>query len=124
MMRELHDLACTDTLMHWRVRPDLSCDYASPALQQFTGSDARHEPGESWSRGVHPEDLPRWLDRCLRAFDEREPFEIEYRLRRWDGEYRWVVDFGVPRYAPDGTFVGYVGCCIDIGDSLDQRGSR
>lgn len=124
MMREPHDLAFTDTRMHWSVRPDLSCDYASPALLQFTGGDAAQEPDASWSQGVHPEDLPRWLDRCLRAFDEREPFEIEYRLRRWDGEYRWVADFGVPRYAADGTFVGYVGCRVDIDDFFNQRRSR
>ncbi len=63
---------------------------------------------------MHPEDLARWLDICVRAFDAREPFEIEYRLRRRDGEYRWVLDRGVPRYSPDGVFVGFAGACFDI----------
>jgi PAS domain S-box-containing protein len=120
MMRGPPHPALDDGLMHWRVRPDLSCDYASPALRQFTGGSSEKGLGD----GVHPEDLPRWLDRCLRAFDAREPFEIEYRLRRWDGEYRWVVDVGVPRYGRDGAFLGYAGCCIDIDDFFDQRRSK
>ena len=114
MMREMQHAAFADDLMHWSVRPDLSCDYASPAWLEFTGSTAEQALGDGWSRGVHPEDLARWLDRCLRAFDQREPFEIEYRLRRRDGEYRWVLDRAVPRYGRDGAFLGYVGCCIDI----------
>ena len=115
-MRETYELQIADALMHWSVRPDLSCDYLSPAWLEFTGSTLDQALGDGWSRGVHPEDLTRWLDRCLRAFDEREPFEVEYRLRRRDGEYRWVLDRAVPRYAREGTFLGYVGCCIDIDD--------
>ena len=65
----------------------------------YTGYTPEQALGDGWSRGVHPEDLARWLDTCVRAFDAREPFEIEYRLRRRDGEYRWVLDRAVPRYA-------------------------
>ena len=115
-MREQHDVAIAEGLMHWSVRPDLSCDYLSPAWLEFTGSTPEQALGDGWSRGVHPEDLARWLDRCLRAFDEREAFEIEYRLRRYDGEYRWVLDRAAPRYGRDGEFLGYVGCCIEIDD--------
>jgi PAS domain S-box-containing protein len=122
MMREQHDLKFADALMHWSVRPDLSCDYLSPAWLDFTGSTPEQALGDGWSRGVHPEDLARWLDRCLRAFDEREAFEIEYRLRHHDGEYRWVLDRAVPHYARDGAFVGYVGCCIDIDDRKRAEG--
>ena len=116
MMRETYDLNSADALMHWSVRPDLSCDYLSPAWLEFTGCTPEQALGDGWSRGVHPEDLARWLDRCLRAFDEREAFEIEYRLRHRDGEYRWVLDRAVPRYGRNGAFLGYVGCCIDIDD--------
>ena len=116
MMREKHHVKFADALMHWSVRPDLSCDYLSPAWLDFTGSTPEQALGDGWSRGVHPEDLARFLDRCLRAFDERQPFEIEYRLRRHDGEYRWVLDRAAPRYAHGGAFLGYVGCCIDIDD--------
>jgi PAS domain S-box-containing protein len=120
-MRDSSPLKFTDTRMRWRVRPDLTCDYLSPAWLDFTGCTPEQALGDGWSCGVHPEDLGRWLDRCLRAFDEREPFEIEYRLRRWDGEYRWVVDCGVPRYSKDGAFLGYVGCCVEVDDLFDKR---
>jgi PAS domain S-box-containing protein len=120
-MRDSSPLKFTDTRMRWRVRHDLTCDYLSPAWLDFTGCTPEQALGDGWSRGVHPEDLARWLDRCLRAFDEREPFEIEYRLRRWDGEYRWVVDCGVPRYSKDGAFLGYVGCCVEVDDLFDKR---
>ena len=66
------------------------------------------------AQGVHPEDLGRWLDICLHAFDEHKPFEIEYRLLRRDGQYRWVLDRAVPRFSPEGRFLGYAGACIDI----------
>jgi PAS domain S-box-containing protein len=101
-------------VMVWRARPDLSCEYLSPQWLAFTGCTEEQALGDGWSRGVHPEDLARWLDTCLRAFDAREPFEIEYRLRRRDGEYRWVLDRGMPRQSRDGLFLGFVGACIDI----------
>lgn len=102
--------------MVWIARPDLSCEYLSRAWLEFTGYAAEHALGDGWSRAVHAEDLARWLDTCVRAFDAREPFEIEYRLRRRDGEYRWVLDRGVPRHSRDGVFVGYAGICVDIHD--------
>ena len=67
-----------------------------------------------WSEGVHADDVERCLATYAGAFDERREFSMEYRLRRHDGEYRWVFDKGVPRYAPDGTFLGYIGCADDI----------
>lgn len=114
---ELQMIEETLPVMLWRARPDLSCEYLSRQWLEFTGYTAEQALGDGWSRGVHPEDLARWLDTCVRAFDAREPFEIEYRLRRRDGEYRWVLDRGQPRYARDGAFLGFVGTCIDI----DQR---
>ena len=95
-------------------RPDLSCEYLSPSWHEYTGITPAQALEEGWSRGVHPEDLARWLDCCVRAFDAREPFEIEYRLRRRDGEYRWFLDRGVPRYSPQGEFAGYAGVCVEI----------
>jgi PAS domain S-box-containing protein len=101
-------------VMTWRARPDMSCEALSRQWLAFTGYGEEQALGDGWSRGVHPEDLGRWLDTCVRAFDAREPFEIEYRLRRHDGEYRWMLDRGVPRHSPEGRFLGYVGVCIDI----------
>jgi PAS domain S-box-containing protein len=104
-------------LMTWTARPDMSCAALSREWLAFTGYSEEQALGDGWSRGIHPEDLGRWLDTCVRAFDARRPFEIEYRLRRRDGEYRWILDRGVPRVAADGAFLGYLGTCVDI----DQR---
>lgn len=100
--------------MVWKARPDMSCEYLSRAWLAFTGFPEEQALGDGWSRGVHPEDLARWLDICVRAFDAREPFQIEYRLRRRDGEYRWMLDRGVPRFSPDGVFLGFAGTCFDV----------
>ena len=100
--------------MLWRARPDLSCEYASPAWLEFTGYGAEQALGDGWSRVVHAEDLARWLDTCVRAFDSREAFEVEYRMRRRDGDYRWVLDRAAPRFAPSGLFLGFAGVATDI----------
>jgi PAS domain S-box-containing protein len=101
-------------VMVWRARPDLSCEYASPAWLEFTGYSADQALGDGWSRVVHAEDLARWLDTCVRAFDTRQAFEVEYRMRRRDGDYRWVLDRATPRFASQGLFLGYVGVATDI----------
>src|SRR5690349_21226069 len=99
--------------MLWRARPDMSCEFANRAWLSFTGYRAEDAQGHGWSRVVHPEDLARWLDTCVRAFDARAPFETEYRMRRHDGAYRWVLERGAPHEA-HGAFAGYLGLCIDI----------
>jgi len=101
-------------VMLWRARPDMSCEFLSRQWLEFTGTTPEEALGDGWSRSVHPEDLARWLDTFVRCFDAREAFEIDYRLRRRDGEYRWVLDRGLPRYSMDRVFVGFVGACIDI----------
>lgn len=101
-------------VMLWRARADMSCEYVSRSWLDFTGYSEEQALGDGWARGVHPEDLARWLDTCLNAFDLRRPFEIEYRLRRRDGAYRWVLDRGLPRFAADGAFLGFAGACLDI----------
>ena len=109
-------------MMLWRARPDMSCEFLSHQWLEFTGATEEQALGDGWSRWVHPEDLTRWLDVCVRSFDAREPFEIEYRLRRRDGEYRWVLDRGLPRYSRDGVFLGFVGTCMDINER--RRGEQ
>lgn len=103
-------------LMTWRARPDMSCERVSQAWLDFTGLTQDAGLGE----GVHPEDLARWLDTYVRSFDERESFEIEYRLRRHDGEYRWVLERAAPLYE-NNVFVGYGGACVDIEEQKRQQ---
>src|SRR5919109_3703637 len=100
-------------VMLWRARPDMSCEFANRAWLAFTGYRPEDAAGSGWSSVVHPEDLARWLDTCVRAYDARAPYEIEYRMRRHDGMYRWVLERGAPREA-QGALAGYVGICIDI----------
>jgi PAS domain S-box-containing protein len=103
-------------LMLWTARPDLSCDYVSPAWLQFTGFSRERALGQGWSRALHPEDLARWLDACVSAFDEQKPFSLEYRLRRRDGEYRWMLERATPR-RQGGLFIGFAGVCVDIDEA-------
>lgn len=103
-------------VMLWRARPDMSFEYVSRHWLEFTGFSQEQALGNGWSRGVHPEDLPRWLDACLAAFDAHAPFEVEYRLRRRDGEYRWVLDRGRPIFSERGAFTGFAGACVEIHD--------
>lgn len=100
--------------MTWRARPDMSCEYVNREWRKYTGYTMEQAMGQGWSRCLHAEDLARWLDTCMAAFDRREAFEIEYRLRRCDGEYRWVLERAAPRYAAGELFVGFGAVCIEI----------
>src|SRR6185437_2812782 len=82
----------------------------------FVGRTLQEEIGNGWAENVHRDDLDRCLKIYMTSFDARRPFEMEYRLRHRSGAYRWILDHGVPRFSPDGTFEGYVGGCLDIHD--------
>jgi PAS domain S-box-containing protein len=109
-------LADATPIMIWGSGTDKRCNYFNKPWLDFTGRSIEQEMGDGWSEGVHTEDLKGCLETYVAAFDARAPFTMEYRLRRHDGEYRWVTDIGVPRFAPDGTFSGYIGSCLDITD--------
>ena len=98
----------------WMSGMDKLCDYFNDPWLQFTGRSLDQELGNGWAEAVHPEDLQQCLETYMAAFDRRESFEMEYRIRRHDGQYRWLYDKGVPRFNRDGTFAGYIGACTDI----------
>jgi PAS domain S-box-containing protein len=107
-------LADATPVMIWMAGSDQLCDYFNSVWLEFTGCPLEQQLGSGWTQGIHPEDKEQHQDIYSTAFKARRKFQIEYRLRRADGEYRWVLDTGVPRFTPKGSFVGYIGSCVDI----------
>lgn len=103
-------------IMVWMSGTDKLCYYFNKGWLDFTGRTLAQDSGNGWAENVHPEDFDRCLQIYISNFDARRPFEMEYRMRHHTGQYRWILDRGVPRYAPDGAFEGYVGGCLDIHD--------
>ncbi|MGH9567451.1 MAG: PAS domain-containing protein, partial [Candidatus Angelobacter sp.] len=108
-------------VLMWMSGPDKLCTFFNKAWIDFTGRPMEEQIGECWSEGVHPEDLDECLATYSRAFDAREPFTMQYRLRRRDGEYRCINDEGVPRFDSKGQFIGYVGACVDVSELLQKE---
>ncbi|MDX1902300.1 MAG: PAS domain-containing sensor histidine kinase [Gammaproteobacteria bacterium] len=104
----------------WMSGTNSLCDFFNLGWLQFTGRTMEQELGLGWADGVHPEDFQHTIDTYLNAFNKRVNFSMYYRLRRFDGEFRWMLDNGVPRYLPDGTFVGYIGSCTDVTDQKNK----
>src|SRR5438094_2121049 len=98
----------------WMSGPDKLCTFFNKGWLDFTGRKLEQELGNGWTEGVHADDFAHCVDIYKNSFDARQSFTMEYRLRRNDGEYRWVLDSGTPRFASDGAFLGYIGSCIDI----------
>ena len=99
---------------------DKLADYFNRPWLEFTGRTLEQELGNGWADGVWPADQERCVQTYVSAFDVRQPFRMEYRLRRADGLYRWVLDTGVPLFEPGGgVFAGYIGSCIDITEAKE-----
>lgn len=119
--RERHELeerfrvmANSAPVMIWMAGTDARCEWFNHSWLVFTGRTLEQENGDGWTEGVHPADLTRCLRVYQTAFAARDTFQMEYRIRRRDGVYCWVMNTGVPRFQENGAFAGYIGSCVDI----------
>lgn len=106
-------VADTAPVLIWMSDTNKLCNYFNKPWLEFTGRSFEAEKGNGWAEGVHPDDRQRCIDTYRQAFDRREEFRMNYRMRRHDGEYRWILDVGVPRFDQVGTFLGYIGVGLD-----------
>lgn len=116
------NMADAAPVLLWMSDADGLCTFFNQTWLEYTGRSLEQEWGVGWAEGVHFEDFQRCMDTYTDAFNVRKRFEMEYRLRRADGDYRWMLDRGSPRYSPLGEFVGYIGSCVDITDRKRLEG--
>jgi PAS domain S-box-containing protein len=98
----------------WMSETDGRCSYVNQQWMDMTGRTFEQEAGIGWLDNVHPEDQGDSMDTYMRAFNARQRFSVECRVRRHDGEFRWLLASGTPRYGSDGGFLGFIGGCVDI----------
>ncbi|WP_414571739.1 ATP-binding protein [Nostoc sp. CCY 9925] len=108
----------------WMSGVNRLCNYFNKTWLDFTGRSIEQEMGNGWTQGIHTDDLQSCLDTYVNAFDARQGFQVEYRLKRFDGKYRWIFDVGVPRFTAEGDFLGYIGSCIDITERKEAEEGR
>jgi PAS domain S-box-containing protein len=113
---ELHyrTLANAGQALIWTSGIDGGCNYFNQVWLDFTGKTEEEEKGDGWTKDVHPDDLDFCWITYKTAFEKKEKFNMEYRLKHADGSWRWIHDMGSPRYDSDGNFLGYIGHCLDI----------
>jgi PAS domain S-box-containing protein len=115
------EMADTAPVMIWVSGADKLSTYFNKQWLDFRGRSTEEEFGDGWAEGIHPDDYERCMETFVSAFDRREHFKMEYRLRRADGEYRWVLDTGNPRFTSAGEFIGYIGSCVDITERKESE---
>lgn len=112
--QRFRNMADSAPVFIWEADEDKHATYFNKYWLDFTGKTLRQQLGNGWEKSVHPDDREKCVRTYEIAFDERAPFTHEYRLRRHDNTYHWILDTGVPRFSAEGTFLGYVGSCVDI----------
>jgi diguanylate cyclase (GGDEF)-like protein/PAS domain S-box-containing protein len=117
----LREMVDESPMLVWMADPDGLCTFFNRTWLAFTGRSLEQELGEGWTEGLHPRDRRRVVEQYREALAARRPFELEYRLRRADGQHRWVLDRGAPRFDLEGGFAGYLGSCLDIGDRKEKE---
>jgi PAS domain S-box-containing protein len=117
--QRFHTMADTAPVLIWMAGLDTLCTYFNKSWLNYTGRTMEQERGNGWADGVHPEDFDQRLKTYGEAFDRREPFQMEYRLRKADGTYGWILDRAVPRLLQNGEFTGYIGSCVDLTERKD-----
>ncbi len=115
------NLADSAPVMIWVSGEDKECTYLNKQWVNFTGRSMEEQLGNGWVEAIHPDDRESSFQTYAHAFDERTTFEMEYRLRRYDGEYRWIFATGAPRFSSDHLFLGYIGTCIDITERKESE---
>lgn len=120
-LTEYESLVEQSPILIWRANTEALCDYFNDRWLSFRGRTMAQEYGNGWAEGVHPDDFERCLKIYLDNFNDRKPFEMEYRLMRHDGVYRWIFDRGVPFNDNNGIFAGFIGSCIDVTERVDAQ---
>jgi len=117
-------MADTAPVMIWMSGTDKLCTFFNKPWLDFTGRSLEAEFGNGWTEGIHPEDVEHCLQTYVACFEARRPFGMDYRLRRHDGQYRWIFDQGVPRFSSSGKFLGYIGSCVDVTERKQAEAER
>ncbi len=113
-------MADTAPVMIWMSDEHGACNFLNSVWIKFTGVSSNQAAGNGWTKCIHPEDLNGYLEKYFSAFRARRSFQGEYRLKRADGEFRWVFAESIPIYQPSGRFEGYIGTCVDITTSKNS----
>lgn len=112
------NVANTVPVLIWMAGPDKLRHFFNKAWLNFTGRTVEQEMGNGWAEGIHPDDLTKCMRLYTDSFEHRKEYKMEYRLRRRDGQYRWISARGVPRFTTRGTFEGFIGACMDIHEQI------